>query len=122
MRHQAIRNLYANAVTIIGDEAFDKDKNKITIDKTAVDNEVKRLQDEYDNDYKRKRKEEYPSLEDCIHAILDDDLDNLQELRQAVKEKYPKWNLAIVILKNKSVIVGNEKYFIPCFFFYPSNI
>ena len=32
------------------------------------------------------------------------------------------WNLAIVILKNKSVIVDNEKYFISCFFYYPSNI
>ena len=90
MKHQAIRNLYANAVTIRGDEAFDKDENKITIDTTAVNNEVKRLQDEYDNDYKRKRKEEYPSLEECVHAILDDDLDNLQALRQAVKDKYPK--------------------------------
>mgnify|MGYP005996329393 CR=1 FL=1 len=37
------------------------------------------------------RKAEYPSLEDCIHAILDDDLENLQAKRQAVKEKYPKW-------------------------------
>lgn len=36
------------------------------------------------------RKAEYPSLEDCIHAILDDDLENLQAKRQAVKEKYPK--------------------------------
>jgi hypothetical protein len=36
------------------------------------------------------RKAEYPSIEDCVHAILDDDLENLQILRQAVKEKYPK--------------------------------
>ena len=37
------------------------------------------------------RKSEYPSIEECVHAILDDDLENLQILRQAVKEKYPKW-------------------------------
>ena len=90
MKHQAIRNLYANAVTIRDDEAFDKDENKISLDTNAVNNEVKRLQDEHDNDYKRKRKEEYPSLEDCIHAILDDTLTDLQAKRTAVKEKYPK--------------------------------
>ena len=36
------------------------------------------------------RKAEYPSIEECVHAILDDDLENLQILRQAVKEKFPK--------------------------------
>ena len=36
------------------------------------------------------RKKEYPSIEECVHAILDDTLDELQILRQAVKEKYPK--------------------------------
>ena len=49
------------------------------------------LQAEYDAlEYARKRKEEYPTIEECVHAILDDDLENLQILRQAVKEKYPK--------------------------------
>jgi hypothetical protein len=49
------------------------------------------LQTEYDaQEYTRKRKAEYPSIEECVHAILDDDLENLQILRQAVKEKYPK--------------------------------
>ena len=38
------------------------------------------------------RKSEYPSIEECVHAILDDDLENLQILRQAVKDKYPKEN------------------------------
>ena len=38
------------------------------------------------------RKSEYPSIEECVHAILDDDLENLQILRQAVKEKFPKEN------------------------------
>ena len=36
------------------------------------------------------RRKEYPSIEECVHAILDDDLENLQILRTAVKEKYPK--------------------------------
>jgi hypothetical protein len=33
---------------------------------------------------------EYPSLQECIHAILDDELDALQAKRAAVKAKYPK--------------------------------
>jgi hypothetical protein len=40
--------------------------------------------------YKKLRRAEYPSLEECIHAILDDELDTLQVARQAVKDKYPK--------------------------------
>ena len=56
-----------------------------------VEAEMIRLQAEYDaQDYARNRKEEYPSIEECVHAILDDDLDNLQVLRQAVKDKFPK--------------------------------
>jgi len=35
-------------------------------------------------------KKEYPTIEEAVHAILDDDLENLQILRQAVKEKYSK--------------------------------
>ena len=37
-----------------------------------------------------KRKEEYPTIEECVHAILDGELDDLQIKRQAVKNKYPK--------------------------------
>ena len=37
-----------------------------------------------------KRIEEYPSIEECVHAILDDNLVALQEKRTAVKLKYPK--------------------------------
>ena len=36
------------------------------------------------------RKSEYPTIEECVHAILDDTLDELQILRTAVKEKYLK--------------------------------
>ena len=43
-----------------------------------------------DSDYKTKRMSEYPTIEECVHAILDDDLEALQVKRTAVKEKYPK--------------------------------
>ena len=49
------------------------------------------LKAEYDaQEYARKREAEYPSIKECVHAILDDDLTALQEKRQAIKTKYPK--------------------------------
>ena len=46
---------------------------------------------EYDSqEYSRNRQAEYPSIEECVHAILDNQLDALQVKRQAVKDKYPK--------------------------------
>ena len=40
--------------------------------------------------YQRDREAEYPTIQECVHAILDDDLTALQEKRQLVKTKYPK--------------------------------
>ncbi len=78
---------------------LDEDYNQITWIKgspiSEEDIRAKRaeLQAEYDaKEYQRKRKAEYPSIRDCVHAILDDDLENLQILRQAVKDKFPKEN------------------------------
>lgn len=45
------------------------------------------------NAYKEKRKAEYPTLEECVHAILDNEngeLDALQAKRKIVKERHPK--------------------------------
>ena len=41
-------------------------------------------------DYKTKRNSEIPTIEDCVHAMLDDDVEALQAKRTAVKEAYPK--------------------------------
>jgi len=41
-------------------------------------------------EYARKREPEYPSIEECLHAILDDDLEALQAKRAEVKARYPK--------------------------------
>ena len=51
------------------------------------------LQAEYDaEEWKRNRQAEYPSMDDCIHALLDggDTLTELQAKRTATKTKYPK--------------------------------
>ncbi len=48
-------------------------------------------QAEFDSqEYARLRQAEYPSIEECLHAILDDDLDALQAKRADVKARYPK--------------------------------
>ena len=92
MRHEAIRLVYPNATLINrGSEAWDSDGNVIEIDESLVATQEAKLQAEYDAQaYSRKRRAEYPSIQECVHAILDDDLVALQEKRQAVKTKYPK--------------------------------
>ena len=41
--------------------------------------------------HKEKRRAEYPSIDECVHALLDTDhLEALQAKRAAVKLKYPK--------------------------------
>ena len=41
--------------------------------------------------HKEKRRSEYPSIDECVHALLDTDhLEALQAKRAAVKLKYPK--------------------------------
>jgi len=58
-----------------------------------IEAKLTELQAEYDaKDWERNRQAEYPSLQDCIHALLDggDTLTDLQAARQAVKDAYPK--------------------------------
>jgi len=68
-------------------------KNPTNITDEQITAKQSELQADYDaKEYQRKREAEYPTIEECVHAILDDDLENLQILRQAVKEKFPKEN------------------------------
>ena len=92
-RHQAIRNTHPTVVTINGDaEALDNDGNVVELDESLIKTEFDKLQADYDSkEYQRKRKKEYPPLEECIHALLDEEhLIELQAKRKLVKEKYPK--------------------------------
>jgi len=54
--------------------------------------ELTRLQAEYDaQDYARKRKAEYPSVQDLVVALYDtDDKTAIDEKRAEIKLKYPK--------------------------------
>ena len=60
-------------------------------EKSAIDVKFSELISVWDAQaYSRNREAEYPSVQECVHAILDDELTALQEKRQAVKTKYPK--------------------------------
>lgn len=50
------------------------------------------LDDEAQNGWLKNRLEQYPSLQDCIHALLDggQTLTDLQAARQLVKDNNPK--------------------------------
>jgi len=91
-RTQAVRNLYANVITIDGNDAFDKDDKKITLDESSITTEIKRIEDEYDaQEYARKRQAEYPSIEELVVALYDtDDKSAIEAKRAEVKKKYPK--------------------------------
>jgi len=58
---------------------------------TEIDAKLAEMLAEFDAQaYSRKREAEYPSIQECVHAILDDTLDALQAKRAEIKTKYPK--------------------------------
>ena len=88
---EAIRSLVGGTLTFKanGDVIYHDGQEAPTEEQIQV--KLKELQANYDSkQYQRDRLQEYPSIEECIHAILDDDLESLQAKRTAVKTKYPK--------------------------------
>jgi len=76
---------YANL--ILNSDKFEKPTKKWLEDEIQKNN-----QEFLKTEYKLKRLAEFPPILDCIHAILDDDLEALQAKRAEVKAKYPKPN------------------------------
>ena len=78
------------------EEAFNRSYKSLSEDNPKITWEevspmIKKLQAEYDaQEYARNRATEYPSVQECVHAILDDTLDALQAKRAEIKTKYPK--------------------------------
>ena len=91
---EAIQSLHPTAQFVLKGGELTWQSEDITEPTDAeITAEQTRLQAEYDaKDWERNRQSEYPSLLDCIHALLDggDTLTDLQAARQAVKDKYPK--------------------------------
>jgi len=75
----------------ISNGVLDLGKNLNNITESQIDTKLVSLISDWDAQvYARNRQAEYPSIQECVHAILDDQLTALQEKRQAVKDKYPK--------------------------------
>ena len=87
-------------VSVSGDDVNnitwgDGNPNNITTEQITA--KQAELQTAYDNDYARKRKEEYPSVEELTVALWEGVVEErmaavtkLEGKRQAVKTKYPK--------------------------------
>jgi len=99
----AIKKINPNAEFVLRDELnkFDNLDNvsiewlngTTPISKADIEAKMVEVQAEYDaEEWKRNRQSEYPTHEDCIHALLDggDTLTELQAKRTATKNKYPK--------------------------------
>ena len=99
MNHQAIFNLYPNVVTVDDTAgAMDANGNPVTIDQSAYDAEVARLEAEHAaTQYQRDRAAEYPSIEALVVALWEGVVEErmaavtaLETIRQQVKARYPK--------------------------------
>ncbi len=90
----AILKINPNAkVTIKADGEIVWHEGTTPIPVADIEAKMTELQAEYDaEEWKRNRQAEYPSIDDCIHALLDggDTLTELQAKRTATKNKYPK--------------------------------
>jgi len=93
---RAILKINPNAEVTVGGDSLNEiiwENGTTPIPKADIEAKMVELQAEYDAEqWKRDRQAEYPSIQDCIHALLDggETLENLQTLRQTIKTKYPK--------------------------------
>ena len=90
----ALQALTPNAQWVLrGDELEWLDTEQTQPTDSEIAAKVIELQTQYDSqEYARDRQAAYPSIQDCIHALLDggDTLTDLQALRTAVKSANPK--------------------------------
>lgn len=71
--------------------AFDAQGNQVTIDETAVQAEITRLQAEYAaKQYQRDRAAAYPSIADQLDLLYHSGYDGWKAAIDAVKQEYPK--------------------------------
>jgi len=93
-KFDAILSLKPNAkFTVRGNETIEwLDDTETQPSDTEIQNEIDRLQAEYDAlEYQRKREREYPTIQELVVALYDtDDKAAIDAKRAAVKAKYPK--------------------------------
>ena len=94
LKDTAIRNIHTDAVTIFGDKVFDKNGKEISINTTKVNEELAKLQTEYDNNqYQRDREIVYPSIQDQLDMQYWDKVNSTTTWQDAiakVKSDNPK--------------------------------
>nr|BAR38131.1 hypothetical protein [uncultured Mediterranean phage uvMED] len=90
----AIREINPSAkFTVHGDntDTIDWLKGTTPISENDIKNKIDELEAKYISDeYKRKRKLEYPSIVDQLDDIYHNGVDGWKETIKAVKDKYPK--------------------------------
>ncbi len=92
----AILKINPNAEVVVRDNDINNiewHNGTTPIPVSDIEAKMTELQAEYDaEEWKRNRQAEYPSMDDCIHALLDggDTLTELQSKRTATKTKSPK--------------------------------
>ena len=92
---KAIVAINPDAEATVTDNDYDKiiwTTGTTPISKADLQAKVAELQTEYDaKEYQRKRKAEYPTIEELVVALYDtDDKADIETKRAAVKAKYPK--------------------------------
>jgi hypothetical protein len=94
MNHQAIYNTHPAVKSIRGTDCFDADGNPVAITQSLVDDEVARLQAEYDSQaYARARADAYASIADQLDMQYWDNVNGSRtwlDHIEAVKEAHPK--------------------------------
>ena len=90
--NKAIKALRPNSsFGVSGDRIKWNDPDNKQPTETEINDKIVELKAEYDAlAWQRSREAEYPSVQECVHAILDDTLDALQAKRAEIKTKYPK--------------------------------
>ena len=87
----AVQSFYPDAIFTVSNGVLIWQDERPQPSEEEIQAKITELQTEYNaKQYQRDRLAEYPSIQECIHAILDDDLEALQVKRSAVKAKYPK--------------------------------
>ena len=88
----AILAIDANAVCTVKNEDIDNiEWTSTPVAKSAIEAKMAELSTAYDNlDYARKRKAEYPSIEEQLDKIYNDGIDAWKIVIKATKDKYPK--------------------------------
>ena len=91
---QAIREINPSAkFTVHGDntDTIDWLKGTTPISENDIKNKIEQLEAKYiSEEYKRKRKSEYPTIKDQLDDIYHNGIDGWKTTIKSVKDKYPK--------------------------------